>query len=240
MRFAIISDIHSNLPALEAVLVKITELGVDSVLCLGDTIGYGPFPNECVDLVRKNCVLSVKGNHDSGVLGETSIDDFNQFGQDAIRWTDKNLLDDYRSYIAKAPLIAVYEGLTIVHSSPDTPGDWKYVMTMHHARESFKAFSTDICFIGHTHVPVVIGEDSTINSFHPPRREGNPISRFLINVGSVGQPRDGNPHAAFGVLDTIDWSYTLVRTEYDIKKTASAITSAGLPKALAQRLFQGV
>ncbi len=240
MRLAIISDIHSNLPAFEAVLKAIAEHHVDSIVCLGDTIGYGPFPNECVELVRTSCAICVKGNHDSGALGETPLTDFNQYGQAAIRWTVDKLLDEHRSYLAQAPLLTLYENLTIVHASPDSPGEWKYVHTMQSAEESFSAFTTDICFIGHTHVPVIIGEDLSINSFRPPRNGTLPANRFIINVGSVGQPRDGNPMAAFGLLDTSAWSYELVRTEYDIDITASAITKAGLPRILAQRLYQGV
>lgn len=240
MRFAIISDIHGNLPALEAVLSRVAELNIDALCCLGDIVGYGPFPEECIRLVRDRCTAAVKGNHDSGLLGESSLDDFNQLGQRALRWTAGVVSQEGLAFLRELPLVTTTGPVTLVHASPANPGAWTYVLTMDVAAESFRALTTDICCIGHTHVPVVIGEDLSINAFRSPQGvDGHPC-RFLINVGSVGQPRDGDPRAAFGVLDAAAWTYDLVRVDYDVEGTAAAILKAGLPEALARRLHRGV
>ena len=233
MRIAIISDIHSNLPALEAVLRRIVDLKVDAMYCLGDIIGYGPFPNECVELVRTHCAAAVKGNHDSGLLGETPTEHFNKYGQAAIEWTKNKITPQNLEYLRSLPVSYVDHDCTLVHSSPHQPTEWTYLMNWDQAEENFSAFSTKTCFIGHTHVPVVIGEDSSMNRFRADQR-------FIINVGSVGQPRDGNPESALGLLDTDKKTYVLVRVAYDISKTAQAIQDAGLPAFLGRRLFQGI
>ena len=233
MRIAILSDVHANLAALEVVLKELKELKVDITYCLGDTVGYGPFPNECINLVREHCAVVLKGNHDSGLVGETSLDDFNQHGLKAILWSQKLVTKENWDYLRGLPFTSVENNLTLAHSSPHQPNSWTYILTLRAAQENFTAFTTDLCFIGHTHVPVIIGEDSSINKF----RKG---FRFIINVGSVGQPRDGNPEAAFGLYDTDTSLYSLIRVRYDVQKTAQAILDAGLPDFLAKRLYQGI
>jgi len=233
MLIAIISDIHGNLPALEAVLTRIKELNAGLIYCLGDTVGYGPFPSECVKLVRERCSVVLKGNHDSGLVGETPLDDFNHYGLSAIQWTRTVVSKEDQDYLRGLPTMTEAEGITLAHSSPLNPGAWSYVLTMRAAHENFAAFTTNLCFIGHTHVPIIVGEDGTVNKY-------SAGARHLINVGSVGQPRDGSSHAAFGLYDTETAAYQLVRVQYDIQVTARAIRKLGLPEFLAQRLFQGV
>jgi len=234
MRIAIISDIHSNLPAIESVLQRVDELGADTIYCLGDIVGYGPFPNECVDLVRSHCKTTVKGNHDSGVLRETAIDHFNSYGQSGVRWTIDHIAPENLKFLASLPLLVSEQDLTLVHSSPVDPQEWNYVLTLQGSAEAFRAYSTRYCFIGHTHLPIVVSEDLSVN------RHSATGGRYLINVGSVGQPRDGNPAAAFGLLDTDAGSYELHRVKYDIRKTVQAIKNAGLPSYLGKRLLRGV
>ena len=233
MRTAIVSDVHSNLPALEAVLKRINELKVDNIYCLGDIVGYGPFPNECTELIRKSCPAVVQGNHDSGVTGGTTIDDFNVYGQAAIQWTQKQITPKNLEYLRNLPLTRVEGDLTLVHSSPVKPEEWTYILSLSEAIKCFTAFQTELCFIGHTHIPAVVGEDMTVNAYKRGVRQ-------LINVGSVGQPRDGNPDSAFGLLDTAQKSYTLVRVPYDTTITIRAIKDAGLPSFLGKRLQKGV
>jgi diadenosine tetraphosphatase ApaH/serine/threonine PP2A family protein phosphatase len=233
MRIAVISDIHSNLTALKRTFEVIDQLAVDRIFCLGDIIGYGPSPNECVALVRDRCNAVVKGNHDSGVVGELPLDNFNAYGRNAIRWTKKHLTKKNAEYIRGLPLLLVEDEITLVHASPLHPEDWRYIFAWPDAQRCFAAFGTQICFIGHTHIPVVVGEDGTVNMFRGDRR-------YLINVGSVGQARDGNPRASFGVLDTTRHVFEVMRIEYDIETTASAILAARLPDYLAHRLFLGI
>jgi len=232
MLIAVLSDIHGNLPAFEEVLKKVEDLKVETLYCLGDTVGYGPFPNECVDLVRKRCAVVLKGNHDSGLIGETPLDDFNHYGVSAIQWSKTVVTKENCEYLRGLPYTAEPNGLTLAHSSPNRPDAWSYILTMRAAQENFGAFKTPICFIGHTHVPIIIGEDGAVNRY----KQG---ARHIINVGSVGQPRDGNPDAAFGLYDTSTAEYSLVRVHYEVQKTARAIRDLGLPEFLAQRLFQG-
>jgi diadenosine tetraphosphatase ApaH/serine/threonine PP2A family protein phosphatase len=232
MLIAVISDIHANLPALEEVLQKIEQLKADTIVCLGDTVGYGPFPNECVDLVRARCAVVLQGNHDSGLVGGTPIEDFNQYGLQAIQWTKTVVTKDNSAYLAGLSAIALFEGVTLAHASPDHPDAWNYVLTMRAAKDNFRAFDTRLCFIGHTHAPVVIGEDETVNTY-------NTDNRYIINVGSVGQPRDGNPDAAFGLHDTASGTYKLIRVSYDIDRTAAKMKEVKLPEFLANRLFHG-
>jgi diadenosine tetraphosphatase ApaH/serine/threonine PP2A family protein phosphatase len=233
MRIAVISDIHSNLPALLRTFEEIDHLSVDRVFCLGDIVGYGPSPNECIALVQERCAAVVKGNHDGGVIGDVPLDHFNTYGQSAIRWTKKHITRKNAEYLSSLPLLRVVDDITLAHASPLHPEDWRYIFSWPDAERSFSAFSTHICFIGHTHIPVVVGEDGSVNMY----RKGK---RYLINVGSVGQARDGNPRATFGLLDTDNASFEVLRVTYDIEATASAILAARLPDYLAHRLFLGV
>lgn len=237
MRIAIISDIHSNLAALEAVLNKIDSLSVDSIYCLGDIVGYGPFPLECIGIIRERCSLILQGNHDSGAAGDTPLDDFNDFGRKAIIWTREQLAESHLKFLKDLPLLETRDDMTFVHSSPAYPERWTYIITMSNAREAFGAFTTRFCWVGHTHVPVAISDEMSINTYDPGE---NRSTRYIINVGSVGQPRDGNPDASFATFDTTTGEYTLHRVPYDIQQTADSILKNSLPDALARRLFKGV
>jgi diadenosine tetraphosphatase ApaH/serine/threonine PP2A family protein phosphatase len=233
MRVAIVSDIHANLAALEAVCAEIKERGIATVWCLGDIVGYGAHPKQCIEIIRNLCTIVIAGNHDCGAVGSTSIDGFNRLALEAIYWTRAELADEHRDYLNGLPHTAAADVCTLVHASPFEPSAWHYLVSPRGASKNFIAFATRLCFVGHTHVPVVFGEDGSVNRY-------TTDGRHIINVGSVGQPRDGNPAAAFGVYDTDASRYEPVRVSYAIEKSAKSIIDAGLPESLAHRLYVGI
>ncbi len=241
MRIGIISDIHSNLEAFTAILEYARGENIDEYVCLGDIVGYGANPNECIDLMRNLTDKVVAGNHDFGVAKMTNISYFNEAAQTAIMWTRKRIDNDKVEYIKTLPLVCEYQSLFFVHSSPSQPDSWNYILTMNDALKEFELFDNKICFIGHSHQPTVF----TINSEN---EIGCSISdfltvdnkkRYIINAGSIGQPRDGNPKSAFLVYDTEKRSITFLRIAYDIEKAQKKIRDAGLPAFLAERLGVG-
>jgi len=233
MKIALISDIHSNLQALRAALSNIDSRRIDQIYCLGDIVGYGGSPNECVELIRQRASAVVLGNHDQAAIRPSGADYFTKPGKSAAHWTSRTLTDVNRQFLAALPFTSEVGVCTLVHASPEVPPAWQYVDSFDAASAQFAHFATDLCFIGHTHVPALCGEDLKTFKFKK-------NLRFLINVGSVGQPRDGNPHLSYGILDTDAWSYENIRIPYDIRGAAKAITSQGLPAVLAKRLSHGL
>ena len=232
MRIAILSDIHSNLPALEAALSVVDASKVDAIYCLGDIVGYGASPNECLEIIRARATVVIRGNHDHAIVDPKLARFFSKSGRTASEWTRKKLAQENMDFIASLPFRHQTDICTLVHASPMEPEAWEYVLSLDVAEEQFTAFTTPVCFIGHTHIPIVCGEDLRTFSF----RKG---VRMLVNVGSVGQPRDGNPQLSFGILDTDKWEYRNIREGYDIEAAAKKIKEAGLPDVLARRLFEG-
>ena len=241
MKYAIISDIHGNLEALESVLAEIDRREVDSILCLGDVVGYGPNPNECVELVRARADAILAGNHDHAPIGRIDITYFNQWARSAIEWTRKELSESSIEFLLNLPLSLERDGFTIVHSTPLEPAEWNYIITIGDAVKNFPEFRNQVCFVGHSHVPMVIA----LNEQDDCRvLKSNPLilaedSRYIINVGSVGQPRDLNPLSAFAIYEATEKKYELVRVEYDIAKTQEKIRQSELPDFLAARLELG-
>jgi len=233
MRIAVISDIHSNLQALESAMEYIRSLRVDALYCLGDIVGYGANPNECVEIVRKEATFVVRGNHDQAMFDLSILESFSKLGREATDWTRQELSIENQEYLASLPLRLEVGRCTLAHASPSMPERWEYILSLDAAERQFESFTTPICFIGHTHSPMVCGEDLETFEF----RKGQ---RFLINVGSVGQPRDHNPQLSFGFLDTNMWEYRNYRLDYDIEKASKAIRTAGLPKFFGKRIYQGV
>jgi len=233
MRIAIISDIHSNIAALERVFSYIDSINIDEIYCLGDLVGYGPFPDQCIDLIKSKSCTVIAGNHDYGAIGKIPLRNFSQVGRTALRWTKKNICKENQEFLSDLPLKVVRNDITFVHASPFEPENWTYIFSNLEAKEAFKGFSTSICFIGHTHIPSIVGEDLSLGRLH---RNG----RFIVNVGSVGQPRDGNPKLSFGILDTDKLSYELIRLDYDVQKTIDAIEQFSLPSVLGRRLIYGI
>jgi predicted phosphodiesterase len=232
MRIAILSDIHANLEALEAVTEAVAKQHVDVIVCLGDIVGYGASPNACIEIVCSLTPHILLGNHDEAAIDLPRAEYFNPYARIAAEWTHDELTEEYRSFIHALPYTTVLEELLFVHSSPKDPAEWNYVITDADAQENFPAFPEPVCFIGHSHLPGIFSDDM---------RDG-PVQRdkkYIINVGSVGQPRDNDPRSSFGIFDTNLWEYQNLRVEYDMEKAAAKIRKAGLPKPLADRLFVG-
>ncbi|MDO8281505.1 MAG: metallophosphoesterase family protein [Thermodesulfovibrionia bacterium] len=240
MRYALISDVHSNLEALNAVIEKVKADKVDKVIILGDIVGYGPDPNECIDTLRKFADILIAGNHDHGAVGMTDISCFNNHAKAAIQWTTGVLSEENKAFLSSLPLTSTIKSRSIylVHSSPKEPEEWEYLQKAKDADANFKFFSETNCFIGHTHKPAIIemapGGKITI---YPGHSEIKPGCRYIINAGSVGQPRDGNPDASYAIFDTD--SVTIKRAAYDILLTQKKMKDAGLPSYLIDRLSEG-
>jgi diadenosine tetraphosphatase ApaH/serine/threonine PP2A family protein phosphatase len=241
MIYGIISDIHGNLQALRAAVAVLREEEVDSILCLGDLVGYGANPNEVITEAREVMDVCVAGNHDFGAVGKTDLSIFNSTAHTACLWTGKVLTADFREYLEELPLTHIADLFTLVHASPERPSLWNYVITYGEVLENMRAFTTPVCFIGHSHVPFLAeqSEDGALTAHKSPFCEIRPAARYLINPGSVGQPRDGSPEAAFATLDTTSMRVEIRRVPYDVKGAQAEIMAAGLPPSLAERLALG-
>jgi predicted phosphodiesterase len=241
MLVAVLSDIHSNLPALEAVLGSLGS--VDAVWHLGDVVGYGPEPAGVVERLREVGSIGVKGNHDDAACGGESIEGFNPDARIAAEWTRAHAGEPTLAYLRALPQLLTPEGtdFTLVHGSPREP-IWEYLDTRFAARENLAVFETRYCLIGHTHVPMVFRESRghvEAMSVDPESRLQLDERRAFLNPGSVGQPRDGDPTASYMILDTTAGRATWQRVAYDIDATQRAMLAAGLPTRLARRLSVG-
>jgi len=240
MRIAVLSDIHSNLVALEAVLASIGS--VDAVWQLGDIVGYGPHPDAVVERLVELGAVGVRGNHDAAAVGGNEIEYFNIDARHAIEWTRRVIRPGTAAYLAALPERLVEDEVTMVHGSPREP-TWEYVTSVTIARASFAAFGTRICLHGHTHIPAAFREDGgTIELIEP--RAGTTLvldgRRVLLNPGSVGQPRDGDPRASCAVIDTERSTITWHRVAYDIAAVQAAMRAVDLPARLVARLAHGL
>ncbi len=232
MKLALLSDIHSNLEALTAAFDVIDARGADAVYCLGDVVGYGAEPGPCVDLVRERCRGVVMGNHDAAVAHQHGMDVLPKDGRDAARHNRAHLSPEQISYLAELPLLFEAEGCTFVHATPDEPARWKRLDSYLVAQRQFKHFRTEVCFTGHTHIPAVMADRLGVLSVRPGHR-------YLINAGSVGQPRDQNPRLSVVFFDTQTFEHECVRAPYNVERAADKIRAAGLPEDLAWRLEDG-
>jgi diadenosine tetraphosphatase ApaH/serine/threonine PP2A family protein phosphatase len=239
MRFAIFGDIHANLEALQAVLADAKERGCTHHACIGDIVGYNANPHECVQIVRELGCPAVKGNHDEQAHRFDPLENFNPLAEEAIHWTRDHLTDPDKAWLAGLRLVRQVRDFTIVHASLDTPGQWGYVFNQLDAVASFNYQYTNLCFYGHTHAPRVFIRDQTV---HSASLEVLPIERgkkYFINVGSVGQPRDGDWRASYGIYDADKNCVELRRVQYDINTAQAKVVAAGLPQRLAERLALG-
>lgn len=232
MRLAIVSDIHANLQAFEAVLADIDRKGADAIVCCGDVVGYGGDPEACVDLVRERCAAVVLGNHDLAVANGTGLRMLPPEGREAAR-LHRHILDDERKHwLAGLPDRLEIFGVTLVHAAPEEPRSWMRLEAARDAARQFDHFATDLCFFGHTHIPGVMSDQLGVFSIRHGRR-------YLVNVGSVGQPRDGDPRACVGYFETETFAYELSRVAYSTAGAAGAIRAAGLSEGLGARLHTG-
>jgi predicted phosphodiesterase len=244
MRCLIVSDIHGNLEAFDAVLQ--TASGYDQVWCLGDIVGYGPAPHECIQRLRSLPFVAVAGNHDWAMVNRVDLNDFNADAQEAAHWTHDQLLPDDHEFLAHLPERVVLDGFTLVHGSPRHPV-WEYILQPSIARASFAHFDTPVCLVGHTHVPIIYAltesREATRCRTQTPSQD-TPLSlagapRMIINPGSVGQPRDGNPLAAYAMLDTEAQTLSFHRLDYAVEETQRKMGEYNLPPRLIARLTFG-
>ena len=262
-RYAILSDIHSNLEALTTVLEKCRELGITEYISLGDVVGYNANPNECLNLVRQlNIVARVRGNHDDyAVRGDISESGFNPNAKRAVAWTREQIDEDGRRYLDEAKYEEMFLNATLVHATLDTPSNWGYILDQFHAEDNFSYQRSNLCFCGHSHVPVAFVKKQLTSPGERPIEMINAWSgefddedvtrpevitveyrknnKYLFNVGSIGQPRNGDPRASFAIWDTDQMTMSRYLLPYDIKTTQQKILDAGLPARLAERLEYG-
>jgi len=239
--YAFISDVHSNLEALCAVFDNIERRGVSDVCFIGDAVGYGPDPNECLDLLKERCRAFVAGNHDWAVLGYTPTDYFNPNARAAIEWTVNVISEEGIAFLKSFGIIKVIpEGrFFLVHATPKDPDSWNYIRTLYDAEVNFHYFEEHACISGHSHMPVIIERLPSGEFLHcRDRVRHSETSRYLINAGSVGQPRDGDPRASYVIISGDD--IEIIRVDYDFCKTQIKMREAGLPESLIERLERGV
>lgn len=241
MRYGIFSDVHSNLDALQAVVKAYKKEAIDAYLCVGDVVGYAANPIECIDEVRRLTKVTIAGNHDRASIDLLSSNYFNPVAAGAIAWTKEHLDNKAKAFLQTLKFVYSDEDLTLVHGTLASPEDFSYMVDYYSARETFSLLKTPACFIGHTHVAglFIKAEDDTIYYRSLGRINIEGSRRYIINVGSVGQPRDSNPHAAYGIYDTKTKVVEIKRVAYDIEVTRKKIADAGLSRFLGDRLLVG-
>ena len=242
MKVAVLTDIHSNLPALEAVLEAIDESKPDARWCLGDVVGYGAQPDQCAELASEKTDLCLVGNHDLAVTGEIDTEVFSASAAAAVDWTKENTEEKTMTFLKGLKPEASEQDVGLYHASPRDPV-WEYVLAVDQARECMQEQSGRVSLIGHSHVALYFSDSDEDKNAGGQAPDGHELDlsegRWLLNPGSVGQPRDGDPRAAWLELDTDAWKATYHRVEYEIDKAAEAIREAGLPDLLADRLYVG-
>ncbi len=242
MRVGVISDVHGNLEALEQVLRALEAERCDEIVFLGDAVGYGPQPDECVAAIARSASLAVLGNHDDAVLGRTNPFFFNNMALRAVLWTGRVITQATRAGLESFELVGRRGGILFVHATPVNPPAWEYLLNIMDAERNFSAFTEKICFIGHSHSPggFVSREEGGVS---PLPRSGrialDERRRYIINAGSVGQPRDGDPRACCALYDQQSGSVEFHRVEYDVQRTQQLMRERRLPEMLALRLQFG-
>lgn len=239
---AILSDVHANLEALMAVQRALQAQRLDQVWFLGDAVGYGPEPNECLDLLRTLCQVFLMGNHDAAAVGMTDVNNFNIYARAAVEYTAGILTPDNRQFLRLLPYLERRRGITLVHASPDCPPEWLYLLTPQDGARAFEQFAGTVCCVGHSHRPLFmsrISEGMVSVEHFTGRVQLEMGRRYIFNVGSVGQPRDGDPRAAFALYDDESGELALQRVPYEMAAVQAKMRQAGLPDYLITRLAKG-
>jgi len=240
MRYAIFSDVHSNVEAFEAVISALKKEKADEYLCGGDIVGYGAEPSRSIEMTKKLTDKVVCGNHDWGSVGLFDISCFNPFAKEAVMWTAQQLSAPEKAYLKALKTVYEDSNVTMVHGSLNEPEQFHYILNIYEAFTTFNFMKTQVCLIGHSHSPAVFLKtvDEVALSFESSVKIEKGTS-YIVDVGSVGQPRDGDPRACYAIFDTDEKCVEIKRASYDIKKAAKKIKEAGLPPILANRLSEG-
>lgn len=241
MRIAVISDVHANLEALTAVTQDIERSHIERVFFLGDAVGYGADPDRCIKLVSDLCEIKLLGNHDYVAMGLESADSFNLLAKESIMWTQNTLKRKSIERLSDFEMEATFLDFYMTHASPENPSEWNYLFTDIDARRAFEAFTQTFCLIGHSHIPGVFvrSPDGSVSFDSPESLQALPEHRYIINVGSVGQPRDGNRDAGFVIIDTETLHFEFRRIPYDLATAQKKMRKAQLPEFLISRLASG-
>ena len=239
MRIALFGDIHANFEALDAVLEDARAQSCDKFLCLGDVVGYNADPVACLERIREMDCPVIKGNHDEDASGSHQLDALNPVAAAALMWTREQLSDEQRTWLRRLRMVRQVEDFTIVHSTLDQPANWNYVTNKFDAMSNFSYQFTQVCFHGHTHVPRVFVKSTKVQEEATESLAIEEHSKYFVNVGSVGQPRDGDWRACYAIHDLNHHLAVFRRVEYDIALTQRKIIEAGLPPMLAERLAEG-
>lgn len=241
MRYGIISDIHGNLEALEASINALKGESIDELLCIGDIVGYGANPSECITKIRELRPITVCGNHDAACSGFIDIEYFNDSAKEAIIWTSINISLDEKEYLKKLPFSYKNRYLEMAHGTLNSPEDFNYMIDSYAAKTTFECMNGRVCFVGHSHVPGMFTlKKDEIEYRERPSIKLSDYKKVIINAGSVGQPRDRDPRLSYVVYDTDKMIVEIKRKEYDIKKAEKKILDAGLSPFIAERLSKGV
>ncbi|MCF7762577.1 MAG: metallophosphatase family protein [Verrucomicrobia bacterium] len=239
MKYAIIADIHANLEALQVVLEDTKAQNCTHYACLGDVVGYNANPKECLDIVRSMGMPCVKGNHDEYCSIDSDLEGFNPHAAEAVNWTRQQLTEEDQQWLRELKYLRLLASFSIVHATLDGPQRWGYVFDKLAAAASFTYQNTNVCFFGHTHVPVAFVRDTVVRGGTYSKFKTEPGRKYFVNVGSVGQSRDGVAKATYVIYDLDEGSIELRRLDYDIAATQAKIRAAGLPERLAERLAHG-
>ena len=240
MRYAILGDIHGNLEALEAVCGSLAGEDIDKFFCVGDIVGYGASPADCIYTIKKLEAVTVAGNHDWAAVDLVNADYFNDYARAAILWTKDVIGPGEKEFLRSLKLVYGQDDFSIAHGTLDSPENFDYMLGSYTAARTFSAMDTGVCFVGHSHVAGAYWQvDRGIDYIFEPTIKVSENNKYIINAGSIGQPRDGDPKAAYCIYDTREGIIDIKRVRYDIKKAQDKILKAGLPEILAYRLEKG-